>query len=140
LDKIELDGNKVNVVDYKTGSPDSGKKKLNRPDEKEPLGGEYWRQIVFYKILLESDRTKNLEMISGEIDFVQKNSKKEFSKYKIYVLPEDVKIVKEQIKSTYQKIMNFEFREGCGKEECQWCNFVKYNYKTDKLDLVQIEE
>lgn len=140
LDKIELDGNKVNVVDYKTGSPDSGKKKLNRPDEKEPLGGEYWRQIVFYKILLESDRTKNLEMISGEIDFVQKNSKKEFSKYKIYVQPEDVKIVKEQIKSTYQKIMNFEFREGCGKEECQWCNFVKYNYNTDKLDLVQVEE
>ena len=141
LDKIELDkSNKVNVVDYKTGKPDNGKKKLNRPDEKEPLGGEYWRQIVFYKILLESDRTKNYEMISGEIDFIEKNSKKEFTKLKIFVTPEDLKVVKDQIRTTYQKIMNFEFREGCGKEDCQWCNFVKFNYKTDKLDLAKVEE
>lgn len=141
LDKIELDGsNKVNVVDYKTGKPENGRKKLNRPDEKDPLGGEYWRQIVFYKILLESDRTKNYEMISGEIDFVEKSSKKEFVKQKILITPEDLKIVKDQIKTTYQKIMNFEFREGCGKEDCQWCNFVKYNYRSDKLDLATIEK
>jgi DNA helicase II / ATP-dependent DNA helicase PcrA len=140
LDKIELDGNKVNVVDYKTGNPDNGKKKLNPPDEKDPLGGDYWRQIVFYKILLDNDRTKNYEMLSGEIDFVQKNGKKEFSKHKIYVKPEDVKIVKGQIKDTYQKIMNFEFREGCGKEDCQWCNFVKHNFKSDKLDLAVVED
>ncbi|MBX9850334.1 MAG: ATP-dependent helicase [Cytophagaceae bacterium] len=140
LDKMEFDGNKVNVVDYKTGSPENGKKKLNKPDEKDPLGGDYWRQIVFYKILLDCDRTKNHEMISGEIDFVQKNNKKEFSKHKIFVTPEDVKLVREQIKSTYKNIMNFEFQQGCGEEDCQWCNFVKYNFKSDKLDLAKVEE
>jgi DNA helicase-2/ATP-dependent DNA helicase PcrA len=140
LDKMEFDGNKVNVVDYKTGSPDNGKKKLNRPDEKDPNGGDYWRQIVFYKILMDNDRTKSYEMISGEIDFVQKNSKKQFSKEKIFVTPEDVKIVREQIRNTYARIMNFEFTVGCGKEDCQWCNFVKYNYKSDKLDLAGVEE
>jgi DNA helicase II / ATP-dependent DNA helicase PcrA len=140
LDKIEIDGNKVNVVDYKTGSPDSGKKKLNPPDEKEPLGGDYWRQIVFYKILLDSDRSKNYEMISGEIDFLQKDGKKQFSKVKIFVKPEDVNFVKQQIRDTYKSIMNFEFRNGCGEEDCQWCNFVKYNYRSDKLDLSIVEE
>jgi DNA helicase II / ATP-dependent DNA helicase PcrA len=140
LDKIEMEGNKVNVVDYKTGSPDTGKKKLNPPDEKDPLGGDYWRQIVFYKILLDSDRTKNYEMVSGEIDFLQKDGKKQFSKVKIYVKPEDVSFVKQQITDTYKSIMNFEFRNGCGEEDCQWCNFVKYNYRSDKLDLTKVEE
>jgi DNA helicase-2/ATP-dependent DNA helicase PcrA len=141
LDKIEFEGKTfVNVVDYKTGNPDSGKKKLNKPDEKDPLGGEYWRQIVFYKILLDNNRIKNFEMRSGEISFVQKNDKKEFVSYKIQVLPEDVKIVKEQIKTSYQKIMNFEFTEGCGEEGCRWCNFVKYNYKNDTLDIPVSEE
>jgi len=140
LDKMEFDGKSVNVVDYKTGNPDNGRKKLSRPDEKNPNGGDYWRQIVFYKILLDSDRTRKYEMASGEIDFVQKNGKKEFVKSKVYVTPEDLTIVKEQIKDTYSKILNFEFRNGCGEEDCQWCNFVKYNYKSDKLSLTVNEE
>jgi DNA helicase II / ATP-dependent DNA helicase PcrA len=140
LDKIELDGNKVNVVDYKTGSPENGKKKLNPPDEKDPLGGEYWRQIIFYKILLDSDRTRNYEMVSGEIDFLQKDSKKNFSKLKIYIKPEEVNIVKLQIKDTYKKIMNHEFNPGCGEEDCQWCTFVRNNYRSEKLEPATREE
>jgi DNA helicase-2/ATP-dependent DNA helicase PcrA len=140
LDKIELDGNKVNVVDYKTGSPENGKKKLTPPDEKDPLGGEYWRQIIFYKILLDSDRTRNYEMISGEIDFLQKDSKKNFSKLKIYIKPEEVNIVKLQIKDTYKKIMNHEFNPGCGEEDCQWCTFVRNNYRTEKLEPATRED
>jgi DNA helicase II / ATP-dependent DNA helicase PcrA len=140
LDKIEMDGNKVNVVDYKTGSPENGRKKLNPPDEKDPLGGEYWRQIVFYKILLDSDRTKNYEMTSGEIDFIQKDSKKNFSKHKIYIKPEEVNVVKLQIKDTYKKIMSHEFNPGCGEEDCQWCTFVKNDYKSEKLEPARTEE
>lgn len=134
LDKIEFDGKKVNVVDYKTGNPENGKKKLNRPSEKDPNGGDYWRQIVFYRILLDSDKSKNYEMLSGEIDFLQKDSKKEFIKEKVFVLPEDIEIVKSQIKNTYGKIMNLEFTQGCNKDDCYWCNFVKHHYKTEIQD------
>ena len=140
LDKMEFDGFKVNVVDYKTGSPDSGKKKLNAPGEKDPMGGDYWRQIVFYKILLDNDRTGRYDMISGEIDFVQKDSKKNFVKEKIYVKPEDIKLVLGQIKDSYSKIMNLEFEQGCGEEDCRWCNFVKYNYKAEQAELIKAEE
>ena len=140
LDKLEFDGFKVNVVDYKTGSPDSGKKKLNQPNEKDPKGGDYWRQIIFYKILLDNDRTNRYEMISGEIDFVQKDSKKSFVKEKIYARPEDIKLVMGQIKDSYSKIMNMEFEQGCGEEDCRWCNFVKYNYKTEQAELIKAEE
>lgn len=125
LDKLEFDGKKVNVVDYKTGDPEKGLKKLAKPSIHDPLGGDYWRQMVFYKILLDSEKYKGWEMLTGEIDFIQKNKKNEFIKEKLIVQPEDILIVQSQIKETYQKIKNHEFATGCGKEDCTWCNFVK---------------
>ncbi len=136
LDKVEFEEkNSVNVIDYKTGKSENGKKKLNPPSEKDPHGGDYWRQILFYKILLDSDKRKNFDMISGELDFLEPNKAGEFVKEKVMIDPHSLSIVKEQIKDTYKKIMNFEFSTGCGKEECQWCTFVKHNYRGDELVL-----
>jgi len=53
LDKLEFDGKSVNVVDYKTGDIEKAKKKLHGPHEEDPNGGDYWRQAVFYKILID---------------------------------------------------------------------------------------
>jgi DNA helicase-2/ATP-dependent DNA helicase PcrA len=141
LDKIELEsGRNVNVIDYKTGKAENGRKKLNPPSEREPNGGDYWRQIIFYKILLDSDRKKNYNMISGEFDFVEPNKDKAFVKEKVVIDPQSVSIVKTQIKDTYDKIMRFEFDKGCGDPNCQWCNFVKYNYPKAPLDLPAEDE
>ncbi len=139
LDKIEFEGkNYVNVIDYKTGKSDNGKKKLNPPNEKDPNGGDYWRQIIFYKILLDSDKRKDYDMISGELDFLEPTKAGEFVKEKVMIDPLSLSIVKEQITTTYKKIMDFEFTQGCGKEDCQWCNFVKHSYRGE--DLVIEEE
>ncbi|MFX6035753.1 hypothetical protein ABTE74_20440, partial [Acinetobacter baumannii] len=54
LDKLEFDGKAVNVVDYKTGDFEKALAKLKAPNEKEPNGGDYWRQAVFYKILVDN--------------------------------------------------------------------------------------
>jgi DNA helicase-2/ATP-dependent DNA helicase PcrA len=53
LDKLEFDGKLVNVVDYKTGDPDKARPKLTPPGDKDPNGGDYWRQAVFYKFLVD---------------------------------------------------------------------------------------
>lgn len=141
LDKVEFEGkNEVNVIDYKTGKAENGKKKLNPPTEKDPNGGDYWRQIIFYKILLDSDNHKDFNMISGELDFVEPTKNGEFIKEKVVIDPHSLSIVKEQIKDTYKKIMNFEFTKGCGKEDCQWCTFVKYNYRGEELILEKEED
>ena len=68
-------------------------------------------------------------MISGEIDFLEKESSKtkDFVKAKILISKEDISIVKAQVKETYTKIMNHEFAQGCGEEDCAWCNFEKGN-------------
>ncbi|MCS6824068.1 MAG: ATP-dependent helicase [Cytophagaceae bacterium] len=142
IDKIEfLGNNKINVVDYKTGRPENAMKKLKGPSDSDPNGGDYWRQIVFYKLLLESDYKLDVEMISGEIDFVELEKKSDsFVKEKIVVTPKDMEIVKNQIRTTYQKIMNHEFLNGCNADDCYWCNFVNKNFSLDKLVIHNEDE
>lgn len=127
LDKLEFDGKSVNVVDYKTGDPDKARPKLLAPNEKEPNGGDYWRQAVFYKILVDNYESKQWNVVSTEFDFIEPDKKKNYQKMKLVIAPEDITTVKEQIKTVWQKIQARDFYTGCGKEDCHWCNFVKTN-------------
>jgi len=127
LDKLEFQGKEVNVVDYKTGDVDKAREKLAPPNEKDPNGGDYWRQAVFYKILVDSYEQKEWRVTSTEFDFVEPDKKKEYRKAKIMISPEDTTTVTQQIVETWHKIQNREFYTGCGKPDCHWCNFVKTN-------------
>ena len=132
IDKIEFDGKQVVVIDYKTGSVENAKEKLFAPNEKYPNGGDYWRQAVFYKILLKH-HPKNWEVTSAEFDFVEPNKKKEFEKVAITIQDADITTVTQQIQTVWQKIQAKEFYTGCGQPECHWCNFVKNNELTVAL-------
>jgi len=127
LDKLEFDGKSVNVVDYKTGNIDNAKDKLVPPGEKSPEGGDYWRQAVFYKILIDNYEQKNWQVISTEFDFIEPDKKKVYRKEKIVITPADTTTVTQQIKTVWQKIQKRDFYTGCGKPDCHWCNFVKTN-------------
>lgn len=135
LDKIEFKGNQANVVDYKTGSYERAKTKFKRPDDKLLQGGDYWRQAVFYKLLVDNDRRTDWQVISTEFDFIEPE-KGEYIKQKVTITPEDMEIVRNQIKETYINIKNQQFTKGCGKEDCQWCTFVRSNF-TQPQDLLQ---
>jgi DNA helicase-2/ATP-dependent DNA helicase PcrA len=140
LDKLEFDGNLVNVVDYKTGQFKNATKKFNRPDKEKvedakekgkPIsfedehGGDYWRQAVFYKLLLDYDKGKNWEMKSAEFDFVEPDKTSgEYLKQHVTITHEDMIVVKNQILASYKSIMNKEFEVGCMKDDCRWCNFM----------------
>jgi DNA helicase-2/ATP-dependent DNA helicase PcrA len=127
LDKLEFDGSNVNVVDYKTGDVEKARKKLMPPDDKEPNGGDYWRQAVFYKILVDHYDQKNWKVVSTEFDFIEPDKKKQFKKEKIVISPADITTVTQQIKTVWKKIQDRELYTGCGKSDCHWCNFVKEN-------------
>lgn len=127
LDKLEFNGKDVNVVDYKTGDIDKAKDKLKPPHEADPNGGDYWRQAVFYKILVDHYEQKNWTAVSTEFDFIEPDKKKLYRKEKVLIRPEDITTVTEQIKTVWQKIQDRDFYTGCGKPECHWCNFVKTN-------------
>ena len=136
IDKMEFDGHFVNVVDYKTGNPDNATKKLKNPTIDPPNGGDYWRQAVFYKILIDNNEQGKYQVRSTEFDFIEPNAKKEIKSQKVEITKEDTDLVREQIVSVWEKIKEREFYKGCGKEDCHWCNFVK----TNKLEVAETEE
>jgi DNA helicase-2/ATP-dependent DNA helicase PcrA len=153
LDKIEFNGKLCNVVDYKTGQFKYAKKKLfppvkelgDNPTFEDRHGGDYWRQAVFYRILMNAEQNKQWEMVSAEFDFIEPLDKegKEFEKARINITAEDIATVEQQIKDTYARIQNKEFSKGCGEPECKWCNFVKdYVYADARVseDILQTEE
>lgn len=140
LDKLEFDGKSVNVVDYKTGDPDKAIPKTKGPSEKEPNGGDYWRQAVFYKILVDNYEQKDWKVVSTEFDFIEPDKKKNYRKEKVIITTADITTVTQQITSTWEKIQNREFYIGCGKEDCHWCNFVKTNKLAIALHEQETEE
>jgi DNA helicase-2/ATP-dependent DNA helicase PcrA len=140
LDKLEFDGKLVNVVDYKTGDIDKAKDKLSPPNDKNPNGGDYWRQAVFYKILVDHYEQKNWKVISTEFDFIEPDKKKIYRKEKIVISPEDITTVSQQVKTVWQKIQDRDFYHGCGKPDCHWCNFVKTNHMAVALHEITEEE
>jgi len=136
IDKMEFDGHKVNVVDYKTGNPDNAKAKLKNPESDPPYGGDYWRQAVFYKLLIDNNDQGKYQVMSTEFDFVEPNAKKEISSILVPISKDDTDAVREQIQMVWEKIQARDFYTGCGKQDCHWCNFVK----TNKLQVGFVEE
>ncbi len=129
LDKVEFNGKDVTIVDYKTGKLKYAKDKLLRPTNEAPNGGDYWRQAVFYKLLIDNDRTRDWQVVSTIFDFVEPVAEGEYHKEKMVVSPEDIEEVTRQITDTYNKIMAHDFATGCGKKECDWCHFVRSNFE-----------
>lgn len=129
IDKIEFldDGSSVVVYDYKTGNYESkARTYVATPSEGNPLGGDYWRQMVFYKLLLEHRPNHPLNVSYGLFDYVEKGKKnQDYKRFEVAIFPEHTTIVLAQIKEVWAKIMNLEFHQGCGEQDCRWCNFSK---------------
>ncbi|MEI9955867.1 MAG: hypothetical protein WDM90_06045 [Ferruginibacter sp.] len=100
----------------------------------------YWRQAVFYKILIDNYEQKDWKVISTEFDFVEPDKTKNYRKEKITITPADTETVKNQITEVWDKIQHRDFYTGCGKEDCHWCNFVKDNHLAVALHDLSEEE
>lgn len=137
MDKIEFDGKKATLVDYKTGKPENAKKKLAPPskliDKGNLLGEDYWRQMVFYRILLENDRTKEWVYQNSYFDFIEPDENGNFIMEEVHVTEEDMFIVRGQIRDAYTRIKNLEFETGCNEPDCFWCNFTKEHLSGKKV-------
>ena len=104
IDLIErVTSRTVNVYDFKTGNVDNKYKDLS-PD------GNYYRQIVFYKLLLDLKNDPAYHFNKGIIDFVEKSkTKKIFIRKEINISNEDMDKLKLQIEEVYRKILNLDF-------------------------------
>lgn len=136
LDKLVFDGKNVTVVDYKTGSFENAKKNLVGPNQKNPTGGNYWRQAVFYKILIDNYANKGWKVIKAEFDFIEPDKKEAYQKFEHVISDEDITTVTQQIVQTWNAIQNKEFNKGCGDPKCKWCKFVKKHELAVRYDEI----
>ena len=109
LDKLEFIGGSrmnVRVVDYKTGKPKS--EKIVRGETKDSDGG-YYRQIVFYKLLLELYEDGKFKMDEGALEFVEADEKGKFTKHIFTPTDEEVENLKSEIIRVSDEILNLKF-------------------------------
>ncbi len=142
IDLIQFEDDGCKVIDYKTGDPDRSSGTYTAPpNEKEPNGGDYWRQMLFYKLLIENNPERQWQVKEGMFDYIEKGRKT--NQYKRIIIPfigQQEEIVKQQMKNAYAGIMNHEFDKGCGKEECNWCNFAKRYELIRPADDIEIDD
>ena len=118
VDRIEvLDNQEVRVVDYKTGQSENKYRELG-PE------GDYFRQLVFYKILAENSQGFPYRVKSGVIDFVEPDKSDRFVKREYEISDEAVTKMEEVIKDTWGKITSlaFEPNQKCDDRE-RWHRF-----------------
>ena len=119
IDRIDERDGHIIVFDYKTGKPENIITKMKAPDDTLPEGGDYWRQMVFYDLLLQQDPRIRKRMTKGYVHALEPKKDGTFVERSIEITESDREIVTQQIVSTYQGIQNMEFSKGCG--ECDWC-------------------
>lgn len=125
LDRVDIiSPTQAEIVDYKTGSTTNMKSKVGGPTKAYPEGKSYWRQLIFYKILLENSRDSQYNVQAAKIASLEPNDKDHFDEFTVKIASEDEQLVGGLIKETWANIHAHKFDEGCGKPTCHWCNFA----------------
>ncbi len=139
IDRLIFEGlAEARVVDYKTGSQNDDK--MKRPTAANPQGGSYWRQLVFYKILYESQPGNSRIVKSGKISYLEPDTRGEFQEKELVYTPDDVETVRGLIHEVYGRIMAHDFYTGCGEPGCSWCKFIRHNGVVDTFSEREVEE
>lgn len=125
LDKIEwLDNSTLRVVDYKTGAPDP--QKIAPPGEKQPHGGDYWRQMAFYRILLENARIYPEPVGKMAVQWLEPDKRGTFPVAEIAHTGEEIRFVEGLIRDTWANIRAAKFTPGCELPDCPWCRMHRW--------------
>lgn len=121
LDLLRTESDGLVVIDYKTGEA----KSRNEIEGKTATSdGGYYRQLAFYKLLVESAGIG--EMKRGVLQFVEPDKKGEIHTEAFVITKEDVDNLKEEIKTTVESLLTGRYLdEPCDSETCDYCDLVE---------------
>lgn len=119
LDKVELlNEHDVIVTDYKTGKPKSRNEIMGKT---RTADGSYYRQLVFYNLLLNRHKNGMYKMQAGEIDFVEHARKEQFR-----ITNDECRNLEEEIKKVADEILTLAFwNKTCDDKDCEYCALKK---------------
>ena len=112
VDWVDQKQQLVKVIDYKTGQVKSeneieGKSgKLSPREQTLPasIRGSYKRQLLFYKLLTQLDRTFPYEVVEGEFDFIQPNQSGKLVRRSFQLHQQDVEELKKLLKTVVAEL------------------------------------
>lgn len=116
----------VRVVDYKTGKPKTmGQIEGTTQDS----DGELRRQLEFYKLLIDSDRSLNYKFGEALLDFVEEPQLKGKSgERRFQVTAKQIDELKNTIHTTMTAIRSLSFPRTTDRKKCEKCYFLDHCY------------
>lgn len=124
LDRVDiLENGKVRVLDYKTSKPKTRNEILGKTKNS---NGDIYRQLIFYKLLLNKYRDGMYKMEEGVIDFIEPNPKGLYKREVFTIENSEVINLEKLIKDTVKEIKSFSFwNKNCENKDCQFCKLRK---------------
>jgi len=125
IEKIDKSG-RVTVYDFKTGKPKTRnyiEGKLNT------ASGDYKRQLVFYKLLLERFKKDKhrFKVEKGVIEFIEPDEKGTFHSELFVISQDEVVELEKLIRRVGNEIKNLSFWEKkCEDKNCSYCKMRSY--------------
>jgi len=113
----------VKVIDYKTGKP---KSKNEIEGKTKYSDGGYKRQLVFYKLLCDLDKTFKYKAEQFELDFVEPNETGKYKKEVFTITENEVKELKEVIIQTMKDIRELKFERTTDYLICGNCDYQRH--------------
>lgn len=121
LDLVQVLNNKneVRVWDFKTGKP---KSRNDIEGKTKASNGDYKRQLVFYKLLLNHYRGGKYTMVEGVIDFIKPKTSGAHVSEVFHIAAEEEKELIDTIHRVAHEITTLSFWEKtCDDENCEYC-------------------
>ncbi len=123
LDAVVVRDDSVYVYDYKTKQ--SMTENEIRGNTKNS-SGDYFRQLVYYKMLLEADSRFSGKNIIPALVFVSPDKKGECPTMSFVIEQGDIEKVENEIKKLVQSVWSGEFlKNDCEDADCKWCPLKK---------------
>jgi CRISPR/Cas system-associated exonuclease Cas4 (RecB family) len=111
----------VRVLDYKTGKP---KTRNDIEGNTQSSDGNYKRQLVFYKLLLDKEGKR--DMTTGVIQFIEPDDRGKLHREEFEISAGETKVLEKQIEQVADEIRNLSFWDkGCHDPDCKYCELRK---------------
>lgn len=125
IDMIELNADKtVTVFDFKTGKVKSRNDMLGLTKKADK---SYFRQLVFYRLLLTLFQRGKYNMKKGVIEFVESAIDGDIRSELFEITAEDTDVVKEEIRTMKENMYNLTFWDKrCEDKGCEYCSYSSY--------------
>lgn len=123
LDLAIIKENKVLVYDYKTKKAMT--EKAIRGETKNE-NGNYFRQLIFYKMLMEAQNKFQNKIIEPSLVFIVPDEKGHCPTVSLPITQEDEGRVLKEIETLIKSVWSSEFLDNtCGDSDCEYCKLKK---------------